>query len=355
MKDSAIAEAITGYRSGYAAIHPPAIIAEAGVNHEGSIDLARRLVDEAAAGGADAIKFQTYRAETLAVADSPAYWDTTKESTPTQRKLFAKYDRLWQEDFELLRRHSEDAGVEFMSTPFDRESAIFLADLVSVFKVASADITNVPFLRLIASFGKPVVLSTGAATLGEIAAALDILTPRVPVCLMHCILNYPTAHEDANLGMILDLRTRFPDTVPGYSDHTIPDATMSVPVTAALLGARVIEKHFTFDKSLPGNDHYHAMDLADLRLLRRSLAQAFTLVGDASKHPLPSEDPARRYARRSLVAARDIPAGQLITEDDLTWKRPATGISPAAIDEVLGRRARLDIPSDSVLEWRHLE
>jgi sialic acid synthase SpsE len=355
MTNSKIAAAIAAYRPGHGSIGRPLIIAEAGVNHEGSRDLARRLVDEAAEGGADAIKFQTYRAESLAVEASPAYWDISKEPTPSQRALFAKYDSLWKDDFEVLKAHCDDVGIEFMSTPFDPESAKFLAALVDVFKVASADITNHPFLRLIASFGKPVVLSTGASTISEIAAALEILGAATPVCLMHCVLNYPTAREDANLGMILDLRTRFPETVPGYSDHTVPDESMIVLTTAALLGARVIEKHFTFDKSLPGNDHYHAMNADDLRALRARLDDTFSVVGDVSKHPLPSELPARRFARRSLVTATALPAGHSISEADLTWKRPGTGISPTELEDVIGRRTREAVAADTVLEWRHLE
>jgi N-acetylneuraminate synthase len=355
MNESRIGAAMEAYQPGLQAIYPPVIIAEAGVNHEGSIDLAFRLIDDAVAGGADAIKFQTYRAETLAVRDSPAYWDRTKEPTATQRELFAKYDRLWQDDFEVLKRRCDAAGIEFMSTPFDRESATFLAPLVNVFKIASADITSHPFLRLVASFGKPVVLSTGASSIDEIDAALVVLGDGIPVCLMHCILNYPTSHDDANLGMILDLRARFPTTTPGYSDHTIPDATMSVPLIAALLGARVIEKHMTFDKTLPGNDHYHAMDLQDLRLLRTRLDEAFAIVGERVKRPLASEEAARRYARRSLVTARDLPAGHPIAEVDLTWKRPGTGISPALLADVIGKRTTDAVPADTILDWQLLE
>jgi N-acetylneuraminate synthase len=155
--------------------------------------------------------------------------------------------------------------------------------------------------------------------------------------------------------MILDLRARFPGTTPGYSDHTIPDAEMNVPLIAALLGARVIEKHMTYDKTLPGNDHYHAMDLQDLRQLRTRLDEAFAIVGERAKRPIPSEEAARRYARRSLVTARDLPAGHAIVEADLTWKRPGTGISPALLSEVLGKRTRNAIPADTILDWPLLE
>jgi sialic acid synthase SpsE len=352
---SRIAQAIASYASTSPPAGPPLIIAEAGVNHEGSIDTALRMVDAARDAGAEAIKFQSYKATTLAVSDSPAYWDTSKETTPTQRELFAKYDSFGPAEFERLKRHSDDVGIEFMSTPFDVESATYLRPLVEVFKVASADITNHPFLRLIASFEKPILLSTGASSIAEVAAALDVIGSRPRVGLMHCVLNYPTERYDANLGMIQDLRARFPEAIPGYSDHTVPDAELTVLITAALLGARVIETHFTLEKSLPGNDHYHALDGADLKRLTSRLDDAFRIVGEAHKRPLESETPARRFARRSLVSARPIPAGSVLTEEDLTWKRPATGISPADWQTVIGRRARIDIPEDTVIEWRALD
>ncbi len=352
---SRIAGAIAAYVPTRPLAGRPLIIAEAGVNHEGSIDTALRMIDAARDGGADAIKFQTYKAETLAVGDSPAYWDTSKEATPTQRELFAKYDGFGPDEFERLKRHCDDTDIEFMSTPFDVEATNYLAPLVELFKVASADITNHPFLRLIASFGKPILLSTGASSIAEIASALEVIGGDPRVGLMHCVLNYPTDRHDANLGMIHDLRTRFPEAIPGYSDHTVPDAELTVLTTAALLGARVIETHFTLDKSLPGNDHYHALDAADLKRLIGRLDDVFRIVGDSHKRPLQSEEPARRYARRSLVSARPIPAGRVLTDEDLTWKRPATGISPVEWEAVLGRRARFDIPEDTVIEWRALD
>lgn len=334
----------------------PFVIAEAGVNHEGSMELARRLIDEAAAAEADAIKFQTYRAETLAVRYSPAYWDTTQESSTSQFELFSRYDKFWKREFEQLKRHCDDAGIEFLSTPFDVESARFLADLMDVIKVASADLTNLPYLEVVSELGKPILLSTGASDLWEIALAVQTIRAfGTPVALMHCVLNYPTAPANANLGMIADLRRRFPDLVIGYSDHTVPDREMTVLVVASLLGAEIIEKHFTFDKTLPGNDHYHAMDLRDLQNFRARLSDLTSIVGSYTKGALPSEEPARLHARRSLVAARAIPAGHIINATDLTAKRPGHGISPLHYREVLGRRARHDIAPDSILQWSMLE
>jgi N-acetylneuraminate synthase len=351
-----LTEVIAAHRPESVALQRPAIIAEAGVNHEGSMDIARRLIDEATEAGADAIKFQTYKADTIASRHSPAYWDTSKEPTTSQHELFSKYDAFGPAEYEALKRHCDDAGIEFLSTPFDVDSARYLAPLMDVFKVSSSDLTNLPFIEVMCGYGKPMLLSTGASDLWEIGMAVDrVRAHGNPLVLMHCILNYPTAHENANLGMLLDLRRHFPDAVPGWSDHTVPDPEMRVSVTAALLGAAIIEKHFTHDKTLPGNDHYHAMDRRDLADLNRRLDDEWSILGSFHKAALPSEAPARANARRSLVAARDIPAGTTITPDDLTWKRPAHGISPRVYADVLGRTARVDIAADELLQWRMLD
>ena len=333
----------------------PYIIAEAGVNHEGSMDIARRLIDEAAEGGADAIKFQTYKAETLASRDSPAYWDTSKEPTPSQYELFKKHDGFWKNECEQLKKHCDAAGIAFMSTPFDVESARFLNDMMDVFKISSSDITNKPFILALCAYRKPIILSTGAADLHEIAEAVSwIEACGNPLALLHCVLNYPTADKNAALGMIPALKEHFPQYTIGYSDHTLPD-DMHILVTATLLGARVLEKHFTHDKTLPGNDHYHAMDKHDLAHFRQRMKAVCESVGDLCLRALPDEAPARQHARRSLVAARAIAKGQVITPGDLTWKRPAHGISPRSYDEVIGMRARHDIAEDCVLQWRDFE
>lgn len=333
----------------------PYIIAEAGVNHEGSMDTAKRLIDEACEGGAHAIKFQTYKAETLASKDSPAYWDTEKEPTRSQYELFKRHDSFWKNEFEALKLHCDSAGIEFLSTPFDLASAAFLNDLMDVVKISSSDITNKPFIRHLCGYGKPVILSTGASYAHEIVEAVSwIEGSGVPLALLHCVLNYPTEDENAGLGMIASLRRIYPRHVIGYSDHTLP-GDMRVLETATLLGARILEKHFTHDKSLPGNDHYHAMDKDDLKHFCASMQRIRAMVGLPSLRSLPSEAPARKNARRSLVAARDIPAGSRISEQDLTFKRPAHGISPRHYDEVIGMRTRERIAEDSVLQWGMLE
>lgn len=336
-------------------IPKPYVIAEAGVNHEGSMDIARRLIDEAAEAGAQAIKFQTYKAATLASRDSPAYWDTSKEPTQSQYELFRRHDTFWKAEFEALKRHCDGAGIAFLSTPFDVESAGFLNDLMDVYKISSSDITNKPFVEYICDFGKPVLLSTGASHLHEIAeAAAWIEAKGNPLALLHCVLNYPTEERNAGLGMIPALRRHFPQHCIGYSDHTLP-GDMKVLEIAVLLGARILEKHFTHDTSLPGNDHYHAMDKADLRRFWGNMERTLALVGPLRVSAFASEEPARRNARRSLVTARPVRAGARISREDLTWKRPAHGISPRDIESVLGMAARADLEEDTVLQWRHLE
>ena len=332
----------------------PYIIAEAGVNHEGSMDLAKRLIDEAAEGGADAIKFQTYKAETIASKDSPYYWDITKEPTRSQFELFKKYDKFWKKEFEELAKYCEKSNITFLSTPFDVESATFLNDLMPVFKISSSDLTNLPFIEYQCSFGKPIILSTGAAYKWEVMQAVETIEKfGNPLCLMHCVLNYPTMDENANLGMIKDLIRLFPQVVPGYSDHTLPKDMHSLEV-ATLLGAAVLEKHFTHDKSLPGNDHYHAMDKEDLKHFHLRLNRTFELMGTFEMKALESEAPARANARRSLVAAKAMPAGHVIAYSDLTWKRPASGISPKEIQQVIGRTTSREIGEDEVMKWSML-
>jgi sialic acid synthase SpsE len=332
-------------------IMPPYIIAEAGVNHEGDMDIARRLINEAAEGGAHAIKFQTYKASTIASKDSPAYWDITKEPTDSQYKLFQKYDKFWKSEYEQLKSYCDHAEIEFLSTPFDIESAIFLNDLMDVFKISSSDITNKPFIEYLCKFNKPIILSTGASYLHEIQEAVEwIDNKNISVALLHCILNYPTLDENANLGMIKDLQKKFPDKIIGYSDHTLPN-DMKVLEMATLLGAVIIEKHFTHDKTLLGNDHYHAMDKHDLKRFYSNIEGTFKILGEQYKHPLVTEGPAIKNARRSLVAQKNIPKGKIIEESDLTFKRPAHGVSPRFIDEIIGKKSIANIEEDAVLKW----
>jgi N-acetylneuraminate synthase len=235
------------------------------------------------------------------------------------------------------------------------ESANFLNDLMPVYKISSSDITNLPFIEHMCKFGKPIILSTGASYLWEVQQAVETIEKYGNrLCLMHCVLNYPTQDPNAHLGMIKDLIRHFPDHVPGYSDHTLPK-DMEVMKIATLLGAAVIEKHFTHDKSLPGNDHYHAMDKEDLKHFHGLMDRTFELLGSFKLTALEGEEKARQNARRSLVAKRDIPAGKAIDADDLTWKRPAKGISPKHFSEVIGRIASRPIGEDEILQWNDLQ
>ena len=334
----------------------PYVIAEIGVNHEGSLDTARKLIDLAHEGGADGAKFQTYKAETLASKHSPFYWNLDDEPTTSQFELFKKFDRFDREDYEALADHCRRRGIDFLSTPFDLAAIDFLGPLMPFFKIASADLTNVPLLRRAAAKGKPVVLSTGASAVDEISGA--IATLRRAGCselvLLHCILNYPTPYDNANLNMIEGLRRAFPDYWIGYSDHTLPDEGMTILLAAYLKGARVIEKHFTHDKTLPGNDHYHAMDVEDLRVFRRQLNFIRSAEGETDKKPLENETAARANARRSIVLVRAVRRGEVLGEDDLICKRPGVGISPLEWDRVLGSRAAADLEEDHILSWDDL-
>ncbi|MBF0249338.1 MAG: N-acetylneuraminate synthase family protein [Alphaproteobacteria bacterium] len=334
----------------------PYVIAEIGVNHEGSMDIARRLIDLCKEGGADAAKFQTYKADRIASRHSPAYWDTAKEPTTSQHKLFQKYDMFGPDEYVALADHCRDVEIDFLSTPFDSNAVEFLDPLVPFHKIASADLTNVPLLRQVASKGKPVVLSTGASTLGEIDTA--VFTLKKAGCrdfaLLHCVLNYPCPNENAHLNMIRGLRRAYPDVLVGYSDHTLPDDRMLILSAAWLKGAVVLEKHFTHDKSLPGNDHYHAMDVEDLKKFIHNIDLLCTVNGFSTKMPLPDEAPARQHARRSIVLERALKTGETIHEIDITYKRPAHGISPVHWDEVIGRKVRIDLEEDHILQWEEL-
>jgi len=330
----------------------PYVIAEIGVNHGGELALAKRLIDEARKGGAHAAKFQTYKADLIACRDSPAYWDRTQEPTGSQHELFGKFDAFGEREYRELADHCRRTGIDFMSTPFDVPAVDWLDELVPMFKVASADITNVPLIRRCAATGKPLLLSTGAATLAEIEFALGIARAAGAreIVLLHCILRYPNEPENARLAMIPMLARVFPECVVGYSDHVLPDPALSALEAATLLGAAVLEKHFTHDKSLPGNDHYHAMDSADLRRFMQKLDRYHAMLGEAGGGR-ELEAAARLHARRSIVAARNIPAGTVLSERDLIAKRPGHGVSTAHWDEVVGLVTRRDIAEDSVLTW----
>lgn len=344
----------------------PYLIAEIGVNH---FDIAEKcdieplaaateMIAEAADAGVDAVKFQSYSADRLAAEKSPAYWDTSEESIESQHELFSQYDDFGRAEFEVLAEQAtEEYGVDFLSTPFDSRAVDYLEDLVPAYKIASADITNHPMFEHIAAKGKPVLLSTGASTVAEIDEAVRVIEAEQSdpeICLLHCILQYPTDPENANLGMIGHLADVFSEYTVGYSDHVPPDDSMVTLLNATVQGAQVIEKHFTLDKSLEGNDHYHAMDPADVRTFREHVGRLTTTTGASTKRPIEAETDSRRHARRSLVAARAIERGDQLAREDITIKRPGTGISPTMLDVVVGRTATTDIAADEILTWEQV-
>ena len=242
-------------------------------------------------------------------------------------------------------------NIEFLSTPFDRESANYLNKLMKVFKISSSDITNKPFIQEVCNFKKPIILSTGAANINEIKAAYNWIKEKGnSVVLLHCILNYPTDNQNANLQMIKGIKKEFPGVPIGYSDHTLPQE-MQILEIATILGSTFIEKHFTLDKKLPGNDHYHAMDKNDLILFNEKLDKLFSILGKSKKEPLQSEAISRENARRSLVSNGSIKKGQTITESMLTWKRPGIGIQPFEINKLIGRKSKINIENDTILKW----
>lgn len=336
------------------------LIAEIGVNYydiakkEGMtpLEAAKKMILEAKNAGIHAVKFQTYKAGTLAAKASPSYWDTTEEPTTSQYELFQKFDSFSYEEYKELKLYADEVGIEFLSTAFDFESADYLDELMEVYKISSSDLSNLPFIEYQAQKNKPILLSVGASELLEIEAAVDAIRKHSdqPIVLLHCVLEYPTPLADANLLKIRSLKEQFPELIIGYSDHTKPTAGCDVIKTAYNLGALCIEKHFTLDKTLKGNDHYHAMDPEDAKRILEGIELLDQIRGCGEICSLETEAAARKNARRSIVSSADIAKGTVITEDMLTFKRPGTGISPGRLSEVVGKSAAADIAEDTILE-----
>ena len=323
------------------------IIAEIGVNHEGSLERAKLLIDLAASAGANACKFQTYSAERLAAKHaSPAYWDLKKEPTESQYDLFSRLGTFTSGDYESLASHCADVGVEFMSTPFDEDAAEFLNPHVSEFKIASADLTNVPLIEKVLSYNKPVIFSTGAASLEEIDETVKLVASHAePITFMHCVLNYPTKLADANMRCIATLKARLdPRFRVGYSDHVSPDSSgrMETLEAAFLLGATVVEKHFTDDKSAPGNDHYHSMDFHDLERFVDWMGRASDMMGTGVPD-IEVQRVARENARRRIFYRSNLPAGHTLTEEDLIPLRANVGIEVSKWKETVGDRLKTNV------------
>ncbi len=327
------------------------IIAEAGVNHGGSLDVAKRLVDEAAKSGADYVKFQTFVADRLVTSrSSTAEYQKRNCGASSQLEMLRRLE-LSQKDFAALARHCENAGIRFLSTPFDVESVAFLCDLgVDLMKVPSGEITDLPLLRAVGATGLPVVMSTGMSTLADTENALLALiesgAPVDGITLLHCTTEYPTPYPDVNLLAMRTLADAFGHPV-GYSDHTVG---IEVSVAAAALGATVIEKHFTLDKAAAGPDHAASLDPAELRRLVVAVRNVEAALGARTKKVSPSEKKNLDVARKCIVASRPIAKGERFTEANITAKRATGGLSPMLWDLVCSSVARQNFDTDEPIK-----
>ena len=328
----------------------PFLIADIGVNYydiaekeEISImDAAKLMILEAKKAGVDAVKFESYKTENIISSQFSEQFD-----------LFKKYDAFGKEEFSELADYCDELKIKFLSTPLDYESADYLDEFMDIYPIASSDLTNIPFIQYIAKKNKAMLLLTGAATLSEVKRAVRAIeeVSTVDIAILHSILTYPTDYKDANLLMIKDLAQNFPEYEIGYSDHTKADPNMFVLTTAYNFGADIIEKHFTLDKSLPGNDHSHSMDPEDVMIFKTNIGFLSQIKGMKNKQPLISESLARRDARKSVVAKNDIKKGDVITSDMVAFKRPGIGISPGEIDDVVGKTALTDIAEDTLIDF----
>jgi N,N'-diacetyllegionaminate synthase len=327
------------------------IIAEAGVNHNGDLGMARQLIDAAAEAGADLVKFQTFRADRLVTtsAEKAAYQMATTAADESQHEMIRRLE-LTEAMHDELIAHCRQRKVEFFSTAFDLESLDYLMGLgMSRIKVPSGEITNLPYLRKVGGFGKEVILSTGMSNLGEIEAAIDALekagTLREQLVVLHCSTEYPTPLGEVNLSAMQTIRSAFGVRI-GYSDHT---NGIEVAVAAATLGASIIEKHFTLDRNLPGPDHQASLEPRELRAMIDSIRNVELALGDGIKRMMLCEEKNRAVARKSIVASRLISAGEIFSPDNLTTKRPGTGISPMRWDDVVGQKASREFAIDELI------
>lgn len=326
------------------------IIAEAGVNHNGSFELAKQLVDKAVWAGADCIKFQTFNSKNLVSKDAQKaeYQKKTTDSSESQLEMLKKLE-LSKEEFIELRDYCNQKGIMFLSTPFDLESIDFLASIgVKTWKIPSGEITNYPFLRAIGKRKESVIMSTGMCTLDEVRDAIKVLKDfgTTDITLLHCTTEYPAPYDSVNLKAMLTLQKEFGFKV-GYSDHT---NGIEVPVAAVAMGASVIEKHFTLDKNMEGPDHKASLEPDELKLMVQSIRNVEVALGDGKKQPSDAEKKNIAIARKSIVAACEIKKGEIFTEENLTAKRPGNGISPMNWAEVLGKIAKRDFSEDELIE-----
>lgn len=330
------------------------MIAEAGVNHNGSLDLALQLVDAAKASGADAVKFQSFRADLLAArsAHKAAYQERTVPESESQLEMLRRL-QLDAEAHKQILEHCRQVGIEFLSSPFDEESADLLESLgIRMFKVPSGEITNISLLEHLARKKKPMILSTGMSMLGEVEEAVQVIreTEDVPLTLLQCVTEYPAPYGAVNLRAMLTLRQAFGMPV-GYSDHT---PGIEIAIAAVALGAEVIEKHFTLDRSLPGPDHAASLEPEELRAMVTAIRHVESALGDGVKTPAACEKANISVARKSIVAVRAMAAGHVISRSDLMAKRPGNGLAPKLMKDLVGRTVRTAVEQDELIDWRHL-
>lgn len=330
------------------------IVAEAGVNHNGSLDLAKRLIDVAAEAGADAVKFQTFRANRLASPAAPkaGYQLQTTDSGESQYQMLKRLE-LSREAHYVLKDYCSERNIVFLSTPFDEESADLLEELkVPLYKLGSGEVTNWPLLRHIACKGKPVILSTGMSFLSEVEEAVRILRDGgcPQIVLLHCVTNYPADAQDANLKAIQTMALALQIPV-GYSDHTVG---VEVAIAAVAVGARVIEKHFTLDRSLSGPDHRASLEPEELKSMVSGIRTVERALGSGLKIPARSELENRTIVRRSLAASVEIPEGTILAPHLLKGLRPATGISPNFLEQIVGRKAKRSLQAGELIKWSDL-
>lgn len=332
--------------------HKTLIIAEAGVNHNGDLNLARQLVDAAAAAGADFVKFQTFNADrqVTRLAVKADYQAKVTDIAESQHEMLRRLELTGAMHQELID-YCATRNIGFFSTGFDIESVDLLASLgQDHFKIPSGEITNLPYLRHIGQLGKAVILSTGMATIGEIETAIDVLeqagTPRAKLTVLHCTTEYPTPMSEVNLRAMQSIQSAFGVAV-GYSDHT---QGIEVAIAAVAMGATVIEKHFTLDRKLPGPDHQASLEPAELTTMVAAIRNIEVALGDGIKRLTPSEAKNKPVARKSLVASRAIKAGEEFTSENITAKRPGTGISPMRWDEIIGKKALRDFMADELID-----
>lgn len=322
------------------------IIAEAGDNHNGDINLAYKLIDKAVEAKADAVKFQTFKTEAIICKKAPMaeYQKINIGKEGSQFDMVKNLELSYQE-FKLLHDYCRKKGIMFLSTPFDLESCDFLNDLgLQIFKVPSGEITNLPYLRKINSFKKKVILSTGMATMDEVQAALNVLKD-CEISLLHCTTEYPCPYDNVNLKAMQTMREHFGLEV-GYSDHT---QGIEVPIAAVAMGATIIEKHFTLDKNMEGPDHKASLEPEELKQMVASIRNIEKALGDGVKEPQESEKKNIEIARKSIVAKTDIKKGEILSEENITVKRPGLGISPMKWDEVIGTVATRDYKEDELI------